>query len=301
VLPDLPQPTTSFGGAIVGDHLYLYGGNYGDAHEYSNEGQSGDLWMLNLKGPTKWERVMNGAKLQGLAMVEHKGILYRVGGFTAMNKAGAEQDLKSQAEFARFDVDQRTWESLPALPEPRSSHDAAVLGDHLYVIGGWALRGQGQDSKWHDSAFRVNLAAPKLEWTAIAPPPFKRRAVAVAAWNDQLYCIGGMQEQGGTTTAVAVYDPASNSWSEGPSLLGSGMDGFGASAFATNGTLYVTTMSGSIQRLSADGKKWEYLGQLSHPRFFHRLLPWQDRNLVVVGGAHMSIGKIEPLELIEVK
>jgi N-acetylneuraminic acid mutarotase len=153
---------------------------------------------------------------------------------------------------------------------------------------------------WHESALKVNLSVRDLKWTPIAVPPFKRRAVAVAAWSGKIYCIGGMQEKGGTTTAVAVYNPASDSWSEGPSLLGTGMDGFGASAFAANESLYVTTMTGSIQQLSKDGKRWDYLGQLAHPRFFHRLLPWEDR-LVVVGGAHMSVGKIEALELIEVE
>jgi hypothetical protein len=47
----------------------VYGGNYGDAHDYSNEGQSGDLWKLDLKSLAKWEKVMTGPKLQGLAMV----------------------------------------------------------------------------------------------------------------------------------------------------------------------------------------------------------------------------------------
>src|SRR5690606_8931921 len=83
-LPDLPQGITSLGAAISGDTLYLYGGNYGQAHEYSRDGQSGDLWKLNVKQPTQWERLPGGPKLQGLAMVEYQGMIYRVGGFTAM-------------------------------------------------------------------------------------------------------------------------------------------------------------------------------------------------------------------------
>jgi hypothetical protein len=107
-----------------------------------------------------------------------------------------------------------------------------------------------------------------------------------------------MQEQGGPTTAVAVYDPARDAWSEGPSLLGGAMDGFGASAFACGGSLYATTITGSIQRLSADGKQWEYLGQLDHPRFFHRICPWNDEKLIAVGGGSMSVGKILELEVL---
>ena len=57
-------------------------------------------------------------------------------------------------------------------------------------------------------------------------------------------------------------------------------------------------MSGAIQKLSADGSAWQVVGQLAHPRFFHRLLPWQGSKMVVVGGSNMTTGKIEDLELL---
>ncbi len=298
--PALPKGTTSFGGAVVGDTLFAFGGNYGNAHEFSNEEQSGDLWTLNLKNPVEWKQIAGGPKLQGLAMVAHKNWLYRVGGFTAVNKGSEAQNLRSQDEFARMRADSPTWEALPKLPEPRSSHDAAVVGDTLYVVGGWNMQGGGLDSHWHETALSLDLTAETPVWKTIAEPPFKRRALALAEWNGKLYCIGGMQENGGPTTTVAIYDPATNAWSDGPTLLGGNMDGFGSSAFASQGGLYITTQSGSIQRLSGDGQVWEYLGQLQHPRFFHRLLPWNDTQLVVVGGSSMSSGKTEALELLTV-
>ena len=299
-LPSIPKVPTSFGGAVVGDTLFAYGGNYGTAHEYFEQDQSGDLWTLDMAKPGEWRQSVGGPKLQGLAMVEHKGLLYRVGGFTAKNKSGEKQDLHSQNEFARFDPKTgKAWEPLPSLPEGRSSHDAAVIGDTLYVVGGWNMQGAGKDLKWHDTALKFDLAeGGKGSWKAIAAPPFKRRALALAAWQGKLYCIGGMGEKGTQTTEVAIYDPAQDSWTSGPSILGGAMDGFGSSAFASGNALYVTTISGSIQRLSADGKKWEFQGQLVHPRFFHRLLPWGDSKLVVLGGASMTEGKQESVEVL---
>lgn len=299
-LPALPKGVTSFGGAVAGDTLFVFGGNYGSAHEYSNEDQSGDLWQLDLKKPGEWQQGPDGPKLQGLAMVEHHGRLYRVGGFTAKNKGSEKEDLRSQADFARLTPGDAQWESLPSLPEPRSSHDAAVVGDTLYVVGGWNMQGSGSGAKWHDTAVSLNLAGDKMEWKPIAPPSFLRRALALAAWQGRLYCLGGMQDQGGPTTAVAIYDPAKNAWADGPMLLGGPMDGFGCSAFACRDSLYVTTVSGSIQRLSGDGKGWEYVGQLTHPRFFHRLLPWQSNKLIAVGGGNMSEGKTLDLELLSI-
>jgi len=295
-LPALPQGVTSFGGAVLGDHLYVYGGHYGAAHHYSQEGQSGDFLRLNLRNPAEWERLPGGPKLTGLAMVPHGGRLYRVGGFTAKNTEAEEESLWSMSDAARFNPESGAWENLPALPEGRSSHDAAVLGNTLYVVGGWRMQA-GETTRWHDTALTMDLSAPTLEWKTIPGPPANRRAIALAAHQGRVYAVGGMQEQGGPTTSVAVFDPATQKWSDAPSILGGAMDGFGSSSFASNGQLFVTTMSGSIQRLSASGDRWEYLGQMEHPRFFHRMLPWGERQMVSVGGASMSVGKIEALEM----
>ena len=97
----------------------------------------------------------------------------------------------------------------------------------------------------------MDLTVEPKKWEAIAEPPFQRRALALAAHCGKLYAVGGMQNESGPTTAVAIYDPARNKWSEGPELcvkavpkpkdgekqalrgMSSGaMTGFGASAFA---------------------------------------------------------------------
>lgn len=313
-LQALPQPVTSFGAAIVGDALYLYGGHTGSAHSYSKEEQSNELSHLNLQ-TGEWSTVIDGPHLQGLALVAHGEKLYRIGGFTALNAEGEDHDLKSQDAVACFDPGSDSWKELPPLPEARSSHDAAVVGDAIYVVGGWKM--SDGDSEWHSTAWKLDLTADDLQWTAIAEPPFRRRALALAAHHDQLYVIGGMQEEGGPTTAVAVYDPAKNTWSEGPSLIvhkseeeseeserrmsAGRMAGFGASAFATGGALYVTTVQGVLQRLSKDGSQWEVVSTNVTPRFFHRLLPMDDHRLIAVGGSNMSIGKFDEVDVIDVR
>ena len=318
-LQNVPQPVTSFGAAVVDNALYMYGGHTGGAHSYSKQEQSNQLTRLDLK-TGNWKTIVNGPHLQGLALVAHGGKLYRIGGFTAMNAEGEEHDLQSQKSVACFDPATKTWNELPPLPEPRSSHDAAVVGDSLFVVGGWAMTGGG-DSKWHDTALKLDLTEQPLQWQTISSPPFKRRALATAAHDSRLFVVGGMQDEGGPTTAVSIYDPAKDQWSEGPSLfvkdepksdaaegdekprrsMSSGsMAGFGASAFATGGALYVTTVQGNLQRLSRDGARWEVISADITPRFFHRLLPMNARQLVVVGGSNMSIGKFEKVEVLDV-
>jgi len=298
--PDLKQGTTSFGAAVVGDDLYVYGGNYGGGHQYSEEEQSGDFIKLNLKDGKDWEALPGGPKLTGLAMAAHGGKLYRVGGFTVKDLEEGRSQLNSQNSFARFDPAKGTWEDLAPLPEARSSHNVAVLGDHLYVIGGWTLGGSERNGNWLKTAYSIDLSAEKPEWKALPEAPFERRALAVAAHQGKIYVIGGMQNRGGTTPRVDIYDPETKTWSEGPAVQGSGMDGFGTAAFSVDGKLIATTMSGSIQALSADGSQWEYQGRLKSPRFFHEAPAW-NHGLVIVGGTSMTDGKAESLEFLPIE
>lgn len=297
-LPALPKGITSFGAAVAGDQLYVYGGHFGDAHHYSDAGQSGEFRRISLTAQNaQWEQLAGGPKLTGLAMVEYHGKLFRVGGFTAKNKVDEDQSLWSQDSFSSFDPQSGTWTDLPAMPSGRSSHDAAVMDGKLYVVGGWNMQG-ADDTVWHTTALVCDLTQRELKWTEITTPPFQRRAVSVAAHGGKIYVIGGMTESGSTTTEVSVFDPASNSWSVAPKLNGTGMEGFGTSSFAAHNRLIVTSMSGAVQLLSDDASRWIPAGQVSESRFFHRQLTTADGKILLIGGASMQTGKTNTIELL---
>lgn len=294
-LPALDTPVTSFGAAIIHDELYVYGGHKGQAHHYSVEGQSDRFLRLNLKQPQAWEDLGAVPPRTGLAMVAYQGKLYRFGGFVARNREPEEQLLESLADVAEYDPRSRRWTDLTPLPQGRSSHDAVVLGDQVYVVGGWMLQGS-RDAIWHHTLAVANLNERPLVWKEIEMP-FRRRALAVAAWKGQLLVIGGMQESGGPTTETMWFDVARGSWTPGPHLVGNVMDGFGPSACSIGDDVYVSTMSGKLQRLTADGSRWLTVAQMSYPRFFHRMLNDSDQRFILVGGASMRTGKVSALEL----
>jgi hypothetical protein len=297
-LGELPVTLTSFGAAVLDDAVYLYGGNTGSSHQYAAALQNNALMRLPLAGG-EVETLARGPHLQGLALVAHDEKLMRIGGFEARNAEDEEHDLWSIASVSRFDPAMSQWSDLPPLPEPRSSFDAAVLGDTVYVIGGWAMAGSAP-SQWHSTAWKMDLKQDKPEWVQIAAPPFERRALAVAAHGDKIYAIGGITSGDETSLDTDVYDPQTDRWSLGPQLVGeSGMTGFGASAFATGGNLYISTISGTFQRLAADGSEWQVVGQMRTPRFFHRMLPAGSDAVIVVGGASMS-GRITAVEKLKV-
>jgi hypothetical protein len=206
--PPMPQPVTSFGGAILGNSLYVYGGHAGQAHQYSTSGQANTLWRLDLTGSKNWTEVCTGPRMQGLALIGYRGKLYRLGGFTARNAEGDEHDLWSRDDVACCDPETGEWQPLPSMPQPRSSFDAALLGDTIYVVGGWNLQGSEDDREWLDTACALDLASTERKWELLPKQPFRRRALSVAAHGGKLYVIGGIQDDGEIATRVDIYDPA---------------------------------------------------------------------------------------------
>jgi N-acetylneuraminic acid mutarotase len=295
-LPDLPEALTSFGAAVTSDAIFVYGGHLGDAHDYANDAQSDQLLKLDRRNPSQWEVASRGPRLQGLALVAHGDKLYRLGGFTARNAHGEEHDLWSQDTVSCFDPATGQWQQLPSLPEPRSSLDAAVVGDRIYVVGGWTL--QGKEQHWLGTGWSLDLKHPNAVWEAIPRPPFERRAVAAAAHEGQLFVIGGMQRVGGPTTRVDRLDPATGQWQRCPDLVGPPATGFGCSAYSMDGKLLVTTPQGDLQQLADDGASWKVVQPLATQRLFHRLVPLRSDMLLMIGGVNMKEGKYKPLESV---
>lgn len=277
----LPQKASSLGVCASDGWLYAYGGHTGKTHTYSAETTIGKFRRAPLAGG-KWEELPSGPAAQGLALVAHKGKIYRVGGMQPRNRPGEKADNHSLSSFAVYDPSAKKWQDLPDLPEGRSSHDAAIVGDRLYVFGGWKMNGEGKASTWHKGGLMIDLSSSTPKWVSV-DQPFARRALAVAAVAGKVYVLGGLQAKGGPTTQVDVFDPATGKWSIGPALPGEGT-GFSPSACALDGRLYAGTNDGKVHRLDEAGKAWEAVGTQAVARHVSRLVPGEKGALLVVGG-----------------
>lgn len=295
--PLLPTPLASFGMARAGDYLYVYSGHLGPVHAHSRDSLWDAFARLDLQDGRSWELLPCPQPAQSVALVAHQGALIRVGGLSARNRAGEDEDLVSLADVVRYDPLTRAWKALPPLPEPRSSHDAAVLGDTLYVVGGWWLDGTKQ--VWHTTALALDLAAPEPAWRELPKPPFpERRAIALVAADEQLLALGGMTWEDELTREVWLYDPAARTWSRGPDLP---FRGFGVAATAVGRDVYASGLDSHLFRLGLHGgePEWEDLGALALPRYFHRMTALDDDRLLVVGGVARPGGHARVCELID--
>jgi Kelch motif len=297
VLPPVTAPITSFGGAVVGNTIYAYGGNTGKAHRYVPSEQSGVLYKLEAGQLDRWQEVSTGPRRTGLALVPYHNTVIRIGGFDVRNEPGEDKNLWSTTDVSQFDIQTGTWSDLPPMPTGRSSFDAAVVGNDLYVIGGWCLNGSQQEPTWHKSMLVMDLTNQQAGWQTL-PQPFERRALAVAAVGTRLFVLGGMTSDDETTAAVEIFDSKTGVWTSGPALPATHeMDGFGTSAIAFDNQLYATTMSGKLHRLDSDSLTWQHIANMNEPRFFHRLLAVPDLGLIAFGGSSMATGKATSSEV----
>jgi N-acetylneuraminic acid mutarotase len=292
-LPDLPIAVTSFGAAVCRDQIFVYGGHTGVAHEYARTLQNAQLFSLDLNQPEAWKAETTGDDgVQGNALVAHGDQIYRLGGLQALNAEGESHVLRSRDSFDRFDFETKSWSPYPPLPQPRSSFDAVVIGDKVYVVGGWNLQSEAEPV-WCEEAYEYDLSSGSAgSWRKLPRPPFQRRALAAGEYNGELFVIGGMDSDGSISTSVNIFNAQTQRWRDGIDLPNSNrMEGFGVACAKVDGNLIVATHSGRIYRFDAAQNNWQMIEQLDDSRFFSRLVPIREKRFAIIGGASMVSGK----------
>jgi hypothetical protein len=168
----------------------------------------------------------------------------------------------------------------------------AVVGDTLYVVGGWNMLGhEGED--WCDTMLALDLMDPTGGWKSLRQP-FERRALIASVADGKLYVIGGFTEEEEISRRVDIFDSAGGTWSSGPELPGEPINGFAPAACTVAGRVHVSVADGSVHRLAETGSDWEPVASVV-PRIVHRAVADGDAHLVLVGGA----ANAENLDLVE--
>lgn len=276
----LPEQSASLGTTVSDGYLYIYGGHVAPTHVYSEEAVSGKFFRMRFRDQS-WEELPGGPNVQGMNLAAHEGKIYRIGGMTPQNSTDATANNLSIDHSARFNPQTREWEGLPALPEPRSSHDVVVIGDDLIVTAGWRL--DGREEVWAEDTYIMDLSADELRWVTVAQP-FQRRALMATAYDGKMWVVGGITPENEIVSDVTVFDPATRQWSDGPALPEGSWVAFSPAAGVHDGRLYVSVSDGTLLRLNDAAGEWEVVGK-GIPRVAHRLVSDGER-VLVVGGAN---------------
>ena len=295
----LPDPITSFGACKEGGYIYVYGGHVGDAHVYSKETHSKSFVRLNLKSKKKtWEKLPFNDPLQGFGMASYRGKIFISGGSQATNEESEESNLSSLNKVSVFDIRKKRWSDLPPLPEPRSSHEMVAHDGKLFIVGGWHMA-NGKGVEWHNHGLVADLSDNPITWEKLPDTDWVVRANSAAIVNNNLYVIGGLNDEG-TTNAVRKLNLVSNQWSEIPDFPGTNrIKAFGSASCELGGKLLVSPFSYQPRFYNESNSSWQpTLSKVKEKRFFHRLVPLNKTKVLFVGGASWD-GHLDSMEILD--
>ncbi|MGH7255431.1 MAG: Kelch repeat-containing protein, partial [Nitrospirales bacterium] len=142
-----------------------------------------------------------------------EGKIYLLGGFSEPRLGNLLTYTVTTAVEVYDPVTDR-WMTAAPLPVGLHHAAAAVIGDRLFVVGGFTPT---IFSAWHPVATVYEYRQASDRWMERAPMPTARGALAVAVHSGKLYAIGGYGEDS-NASAVEVYDPIADAWTAGAPL-----------------------------------------------------------------------------------
>ncbi|MBE3142780.1 MAG: hypothetical protein IMZ61_02510 [Planctomycetes bacterium] len=192
----MPNPTGG-GIAVYQNKIYVIGDSYSQVYDIAT-----DTWASKTAMPT--ERIGVQANVVG-------DKIYLIGGIS-----DAETGIILDVNEA-YDPATDSWSTKEPIPTPVYLYASVVVGNKIYVIGGSA-------EPPNVVLDLVQIYDPENDsWTtgASMPTPI-RYASAVATTGvfapKRIYVIGGLQNSYGLNI-TQVYDPQTDSWTTGASML----------------------------------------------------------------------------------
>lgn len=155
------------------------------------------------------------AKTGLVAVTGTNGLIYAFG--------GTDNATQDYADAEVYDPSSNVWRGIAPLPVAES-YASAILGldGKIYIFGGFnSISGQSLNNVFaydpSTGTYACSTNYPGCSSASLAPMPTARSVMAITETSDgNIWTIGGY-----TSTPVAtveIYDPASNTWTEGPDL-----------------------------------------------------------------------------------
>jgi hypothetical protein len=126
--------------------------------------------------------------------------------------AGLLRDDTPSAQVDFYDPVTDRWSPGPRLPVPVHHTAAGVLGDRLYVVGGYT----GTAGRWRPVADVLSLGPGETQWRPEPPLAGPRGALAVSSLDHALVAVGGVGS--GREIRTEVLQLGATAWERGPDL-----------------------------------------------------------------------------------
>jgi len=188
-------------------------------HDLSDSQVLADISGIELAVAQWTVRAMMPVARSRLALVSYGGKLYAIAGATAVGVSDLVQV---------YDPESNGWFPRSSKPTAVSNVGGVVLGDKVYVPGGYTAEGRVTD------ALEIYVPDDDL-WLTGNPLPRPLCGYAIAAVEGKMFLFGGW-DGARYVDSVYVYDPATDRWMSGTPM--SQPRGFAAAA-ALNGVIYL--------------------------------------------------------------
>jgi len=209
-----------------------------------------------------------------------------------------------QGLFFMFRPSTGSWTRLPSNPVPVHHAALVAVGQRVYLIGGFMLPWSGP-AAWMPVRNVWSFDLLTQRWSALAPMPTARGALAAVVVDNKIYAIGGAtlpcngthgallaswaNEESGATEE---YDIASNTWRVRSPMLTArnhlGAAAIGRMIYAVGGRTGSAFSGGASSNISANeaydiaNDRWEPRAPLPTPR--------SGLGVVAVGGRVHALG-----------
>jgi N-acetylneuraminic acid mutarotase len=129
-------------------------------------------------------------------------------GCTFLSIGGQDGTGAARTTVSRYDLLADAWTPRAPMPEGRFGLTAAVVGQKVYVFGGYT----GPDVQIGDNNYIYDAAANS--WTSGAPVPLAGgvATAAEASFRGRVYLIGGDDGDLNSNDTNLLYNPATDTW-----------------------------------------------------------------------------------------
>lgn len=199
MISSMNQPRCVLGACAVDGYMFVFGGWVGA--EIGNTIERYD--PVENKWITVSEKMTTARYAMGV--ISYQGIIYIAGGLSELS---TELDLVES-----YNPVTGEWTCLCPLKNRRAHVGLAVLHDHIYAVGG--------TNSYHEALRSVErYSVDENKWTEIPPMKTSRAGACVTTLNGKLIVIGGrtLCEDNAapiTLDTIEIYDPETNTWTEG--------------------------------------------------------------------------------------
>ena len=291
----LPTRVTEAGGTSSGNKFYLLGGI--DAYGRTTN----KFWEYDAS-TNKWTSLPDIP-----AYINHPGVvtinnkIYVVGGFEPIGlrlRWLMFADWKPLNTVYVFDLENKTWETGPQMPEKLGAGGIAACDTAIWYAGGI-----NSDKKITAAFYYLSLH--NRQWHKLPNMPTARDHLRMELAGSKLYAMSGREDDLRKNLAtVEIFDPSANSWTKGKDIP-TPRGGFGSIAIGR----YIYTFGGeaffscfdNIERMDTTTGEWEKLPALPEGR--HGIISGMidGRIHLVSGGRHPRISTSNIHRVLAVK